>query len=244
MGRLKINKKNWTEEQIQEILSYNFMSPSSVKYICENLFIFKEWESDLILITKSNYIYEFEIKVSKADFKNDFKHKAKKHTILKENKEDIKKPNYFYYVVPENLIAEEDIPEYAGLIYMTDIFPKFKVVKTAPKLDENKYNETDLDLVKKFYYNYRDNKDKVKKKNKELVLIKERLDESINVPEDKHKSYYDIEEENKRLKAQLKHQEQEYKTMEERYVSRVNSLSNRNSILHQQINDLEKRLIK
>lgn len=81
MRTLHKTKKIWTESSIQKTLIERFMSESNIKYICENLFIFKGWESDLILITKSNYVYEFEIKISKNDFKNDFKNKRKKHLI-------------------------------------------------------------------------------------------------------------------------------------------------------------------
>lgn len=204
MGTLLKTKKIWTESSIQKTLIERFMSESNIKYICENLFIFKGWESDLILITKSNYVYEFEIKISKNDFKNDFKNKRKKHLILEENKEKEKKPNYFYYAVPEGLIAEEEIPDYAGLVYLTDIFPYFKIIKSAPKLDSHKYTDEDLNLTEKFYYNYRDNKQKVEDKNNEIVNIKQLIDEEIHKPDNKKQSYIDLVTINKKLKEEIK----------------------------------------
>lgn len=71
----------YSEESIQRALRYFFLSPSSVKYFTENLNVYN-WESDVLKITRSGYAYEFEIKISRADFKNDFKHKKKKHTLL------------------------------------------------------------------------------------------------------------------------------------------------------------------
>lgn len=66
-------------------------------------------ECDLFLISKSNYAYEVEIKVSKADFMKDFE---KKHN----HKSDYIKE--FYYAMPETLYGKvkDQIPEHAGAI--------------------------------------------------------------------------------------------------------------------------------
>ena len=84
MGRkIKTEEKtenfNFTEEYIQKKLD-GFFAESTKKYVIENLYVFS-WESDKLIETRSGLIYEFEIKVSKADFKNDFK-KKDKHVIL------------------------------------------------------------------------------------------------------------------------------------------------------------------
>lgn len=158
-NRNKTDKEEikWSEELIQQQLRYSFLSPNSVKYFMENLNVY-DWESDVLKITKSGYAYEFEIKISRADFKNDFKHKKKKHTLF-ENKENSSKiPNYFYYVVPEGLVSEEEIPEYAGLIYVLGtiigngkVYYQFLEIKKAPKLHSNKIDEINLNLIDKFY---------------------------------------------------------------------------------------------
>lgn len=151
-------KIEYSEHLIQKALRYEFLSPNSVKYFTENLNIYN-WESDVLKITKSNYSYEFEIKISRSDFKNDFKHKKNKHIIL-ENKEDVNKPNYFYYVVPTDLIKVDEMPDYAGLIYVkgvvfgTNIRYYFTEIKKAPKLHKEKLDINELNLVDKFYYNY------------------------------------------------------------------------------------------
>lgn len=66
-------------------------------------------ECDLLSMSKSGYLTEIELKVSKSDLMNDFK---KSHTHYD------KKIKYFYYAVPEELkaVALEVIPKEAGLI--------------------------------------------------------------------------------------------------------------------------------
>lgn len=127
-------------------------------------------ECDVISISGANYIYEFEIKVSRPDFKADLKNKAGKHFDL-ENGYGIKRydacraikrpdgtinfkkipdalcmysgPNYFHYVCPEGLIKLEEVPEYAGLIYVVyeNDFPKgLKEVKPARLLHKERAN--------------------------------------------------------------------------------------------------------
>ena len=85
MGRkIKTGEKtenfNFTEEYIQKKLD-GFFASSTQKYVMENLYVFG-WESDKLIETRSGLIYEFEIKISKADFKNDFKNKEDKHKVL------------------------------------------------------------------------------------------------------------------------------------------------------------------
>jgi hypothetical protein len=78
------------------------------------------WETDLVAITKAGYVHEYEIKISHADFKNDFK--KPKHYSLKDayNKQIHENrlrrmPNYFWYVAPIKAIPL-CVPEYAGLV--------------------------------------------------------------------------------------------------------------------------------
>ena len=108
-------------------------------------------ESDVISISKSDYIYEYEVKISKSDFKADFKkekHKLMlegvgvKERLIKENNNMVRDiwyltPNYFYFVVPENLLPIEDIPQYAGLIYMNEK-QEFETIKKAPLIHKEK----------------------------------------------------------------------------------------------------------
>ena len=59
---------------------------------------------------------EFEIKVSVQDFKAE-RRKQQKHDKLRSRKRGI--PNYFVYACPEGLLTPDQVPEYAGLVYVT-----------------------------------------------------------------------------------------------------------------------------
>lgn len=198
---------NFTEEYIQKKLD-GFFAESTKKYVIENLYVFS-WESDKLIKTKSGLIYEFEIKISKSDFKNDFK-KEKRHLILegKDIEEDVyemidgkyqlthqihnstdkyKRPNYFYYAVPDGLITEEEVPEYAGLIYiMPDDgeyhYTWFRIIKQAPKLHNEKYSDDDLNLGEKFYYNMLSWKDKFRQEREKQILA-EGVDQTMTYAE-------------------------------------------------------------
>lgn len=50
------------------------------KYLLVNSFVFS-WESDFFSVTKSNTVYEVEVKISKADFRKDFS--KEKHQMFK-----------------------------------------------------------------------------------------------------------------------------------------------------------------
>lgn len=204
MGIMRSNKIEWSEVEIQDKLRRNFMSESNIKYVAENLFIY-EWESDLWFLTKSNITYEIEIKITKADFKNDFK-KVDKHAILTEEKKLDKKgrpcllPNYFYYAVPEKMIEESDVPSYAGLIYMKDYFPYFEIIKPAPSLTKRKPTEEELNLTEKFYYNYRDWKLKTRVERSQADELNNLIDKFQEKPEGEKKTYVKLLEENKKFK--------------------------------------------
>ena len=194
MGRIinsSIKNEPLTEQSIQRRLNHFF---ASWKYNVDGLYVF-EWESDKLIWTKSGYIYEFEIKISRADFKNDFKNKKDKHIILKGpteeerfmpafyqsyewNKrlyksiddckarikpgdshliESHKKPNYFYYAVPEGMIQPEEVPPYAGLVWMAKEYRYcggIIIKKKAPMLHKTKYTDGELNLAEKFWYNW------------------------------------------------------------------------------------------
>lgn len=131
-------------------------------------------ETDFLVVQKSGYIYDIEIKISRSDFRADFK-KEDKHSILstgayisKHNsfyfKDDKRirvakgqpipksRPNRFYYAVPEGLIKKSEVPKYAGLLY---IKPSGSVVKVkeAPLLTKEKTAFHEV-LARKFYYSY------------------------------------------------------------------------------------------
>ena len=234
MSPIKDNFK-FTEEYIQRKLNA-FFAPNTQKYVIENLYVFK-WESDKLIETRSGLIYEYEIKVSKSDYKNDFKNKKDKHVILEGKEERIpsyeehkkrfnyygndlsdtyyrtenfKKPNYFYYAVPEGMIDISEVPSYAGLIY---VLPEGKhetkdgewcltgiyTVKPAPKLHNTKYTDDDLELGEKFYYNMLSWKDKCKEEKERRLLTE---DEGHKIPyAELYEKHEKLKDENNELKA-------------------------------------------
>lgn len=59
-------------------------------------------------------------------------------------------PNRFYYACPDGLISIEDVPDYAGLIYINEKSDPI-VIKKAPLLHKNKKDWTKKLLDKYFY---------------------------------------------------------------------------------------------
>lgn len=146
-----------TKEQVSELLLQQYLCvwKSNPKYIVENLYVF-DWESDILIKTRSGYWYEVECKISFADFKNDFKNKRQKHEFLKTGDEKHRRPNYFYYCVPWYLSEKvlPLLPDYAGLIVLAEN-GRLNEVNRAPCLHKQKYTNEELKLCDKFYYAYR-----------------------------------------------------------------------------------------
>lgn len=200
-----------TEKLIQKAL-FRFFNSHEFKFT--NTYFFKN-ESDFLSFLSSGFCYECEIKISRSDFKADFK--KEKHTIHKVNEKGgnlfLKKtydkyesnlswefcrdfpeliestefsrneyvnreyqevtrvqykakvscgidicsidnkliPNKFFYVVPTGLISKEEVPDYAGLIYVDEL-------GNCTKIKDGKFLHKDkLDpkkLFTKMYYSY------------------------------------------------------------------------------------------
>lgn len=114
-------------------------------------FYFGFYEMDVFRLTASGWVTEYEIKTSRADFKNDFK----KSRIVKFSKEEgdetevwkheeIEKGSYkankFFFVVPDGLVKPDEVPANCGLIYYKD--GVFKTVKIAKIIHRNKFEES------------------------------------------------------------------------------------------------------
>ena len=225
-----VEKMEYSEGSMQKALS-SFFAPNSIKYDIDGLYVFK-WESDKLLETRSGYIYEFEVKISKADFKNDFKHKQDKHIILEScltgdkylprfyeffddakkrkpllteeeylktpagerfHTSRYKKPNYFYYAVPKDMISVDDVPSYAGLIYV-DEHGQLIVEKKAPCLHKEKYKDSELNLGEKFYYNMVHWKERASKGIEEARMYREKLKKEIE-SKNQEKTYEQLKQE-------------------------------------------------
>ncbi len=157
-----------TEKQIQNGL-YDWLLRKGTKLCCPNYTPAGWFECDLWAVTDAGYSTEFEIKLTKADFKKDGEKIERlnwrqrrdgvvaqtKHAKLEQSANA--GPNRFYYVAPKGLLAPEDIPEWAGHIevieYRCRIWPT--VLKQAPQLHKEKVpDKVKQHCMSVFYYRF------------------------------------------------------------------------------------------
>ena len=254
-----------TEQKIQRVLGGFIASP---KYRVDGLFVFG-WESDKLLWTKAGYIYEFEIKISRSDYLNDFKHKAEKHLLLNsalpdkrteaqeadlfgyllkekrkhypqitmEQAKDMMKnvgermPNYFYYAVPEGLLELEEVPPYAGLVYITThkgSYEKepdkwrhsYKVVRKAPQLHKTKYTDAELKLSEKFYYNMKTWQRNYREQVGYSLMYRERLQDELD-SKYQEKSYKELQDELKEAESDVQYYKNEMQKYHRLYMTMI-----------------------
>jgi hypothetical protein len=91
---------------------------------------------DVFKVSEAGFISEYEIKISKSDFKADFK-KDKKHDLLNAGKLSC---NRYYFVTPKGLLEITDIPKYAGW-YEYSESGRLVLIKNAPLLHKNKFTD-------------------------------------------------------------------------------------------------------
>jgi hypothetical protein len=150
---MKPKKLKPQEHDITKALNIYF---SSNFLTVRNIFMFGE-ESDVLTITRAHLTHEIEIKISRSDFKKDFK--KEKHRIIPGIIDkgaivipgktwEIKKPgrslypmsdihiksnhnvpNKFSYCTPKGLITKDEIPDYAGLYYFS---PPNTIIEVRP----------------------------------------------------------------------------------------------------------------
>lgn len=151
------SKKNTDKVDAKDIIQSLSLRFVNHKYLINNAYLF-EWESDFFSVSEALYLYEYEIKVSKSDFKDDFNKKGK-HRLLESAVPDSfqKKPNKFFYAVPKGLIPSYMIPDYAGLIEVSSADEPANIIKDAPFLHREKLFPKYMKiLLDKFYWRYRD----------------------------------------------------------------------------------------
>jgi len=122
----------WTEKHVQMALYELFNKRRHVMMCPNSKALWFSGESDFVSINQTGLAIEVEIKVSEADFKAEFANKKRKHRILAGKKvpEYTWQPgapevvmdhevNYYYFACPTGLIQPQDLPDYAGLIYVS-----------------------------------------------------------------------------------------------------------------------------
>ena len=123
-----------TEAHIQAVLMGWLLDDKQHPYIVPNSREFFRWEADLLSITKSNLVHEYEIKLNIYDFKADAK--KRKHFWLGDASYS---PAYFWYVT---YAFDIEPPEKAGWILITQVNSaynygwKLEIKKPAPRLNQ------------------------------------------------------------------------------------------------------------
>lgn len=112
------------------------------------------WEADLLVLNTNKRLEEIEIKISVADFKKEFKDKAKKHEKLKAGRSTLTR---YWFAVPSTLVplVKDLVPEYAGLLAV-NLQGRYlvEVVKQAPTLKGAKIipPQFEIQLLKRAYW--------------------------------------------------------------------------------------------
>lgn len=90
------------------------------------------WECDVFELTEAGYFREYEVKVSRPDFRADAdkrkwlwdergslasREKVAKHDLLDQRSPN--GPTRFWYVTPAGLVAPDEVPPWAGLIQVS-----------------------------------------------------------------------------------------------------------------------------
>lgn len=109
-------------------------------------------EMDVLKVSRAGYTTEYEIKISRADFKKDREkfHKHDAYQAVFEKCSQPKKgiPNYFVYVMPENLnLLSIDVPDYAGLYIVNNGY--LSLVKPPPRIHKQKFREFWVEKIAK-----------------------------------------------------------------------------------------------
>lgn len=120
-----------TEAEMQDRLAL-FVSQQSDLLMVPNVGALGTGVRDLLRVTKDGRVWEYEIKISKADYRRDTGKLA--HVYMQSawqklgdlfsepvrtkgvGKGYLFCPHRFYYAVPEGLLEGEEVPEYAGII--------------------------------------------------------------------------------------------------------------------------------
>lgn len=105
-------------------------------------------KADLLSITKARLVHEFEVKCTVADFQRDFDDKDTKHDRLdRADNRLMSLPNYFWFATPENLLDLDDIPDYAGLMTVTDTGCTER--KSAPRIHTDNLSDKDRRYIER-----------------------------------------------------------------------------------------------
>jgi len=106
---------------------------------------FYDWESDCLAFNDAGQVIEMEVKLTRADFLADLK--KQKHSAFRCRFGTASRvPNKFYYACPWDVIQPEEVPDYAGLVWILNGANgiKTKIIKSAYTLSYESTVENDL----------------------------------------------------------------------------------------------------
>lgn len=148
----------YSERSIQKALA-NWAIQKGHSHVIPNCGVLG-WEADLISVTKGLFLHEYEIKISKSDFRQDTKKRKHKYLtgkrVLTYYGNQVPIPAHFWYVCPRELAKEieTEIPNYCGLLTLIDCRDKYEnlthiiqVVKKAPRLHDIQASGNQLDYI-------------------------------------------------------------------------------------------------
>lgn len=111
-----------TSDRLSEAIAFDFthwwrIKDRAMAVMAPNIYLPDWFEADVCSIRRSLLIDEFEIKISRADFKNDAKKTGAdgrtKYDRLRSGDHPLAS---FWYIAPVGLLTADDLPEFAGLI--------------------------------------------------------------------------------------------------------------------------------
>lgn len=129
------------DEIILHLMKHGRKDPSEI--MIPNFHCFA-YEMDCFkLMSKTEFVIEYEVKISRADFFNDFKKNHKpynrppiyKHQELQAGRG----ANRFFFITPLGLVSAKEIPHYAGLMYYDE--KKIITQKPAPLIHGRKFED-------------------------------------------------------------------------------------------------------
>lgn len=141
-----------------------------------------DWEADILLIDADGHSHEIEIKLSKSDFKNDFKkfyinhHTGQK--FLKHEKIGCGDfaCNAHSFLLPMGMIAENKIPKHCGIIEFyhdeDNWETSFRVMRQPSKIHQDSFWKLmDKDMfMRRMALNLLQRKFQIKSKTEELIF--------------------------------------------------------------------------
>lgn len=118
------------------------------------------YECDVFKVTPAGIVSEYEIKISKEDYLQDFKKNrggVKKHERMLETDEC---PNKFYFVYPAGMVEVATVPKYAGVL----VYERGSItcIRPAKRLHKRNFTKWDI-LARNLSFRFTAAKQRVKK---------------------------------------------------------------------------------